>query len=286
MNNQFKRLISQIIFLVSSNLGALGLKTGFCYPFFYCQACPSATSACPIRVIEQGVYKHSVSLKLLLYPLTIIGFVATVTGRAVCGWACPIGLLQRATGRYARRVKISKHIGRMKDYLKRIDSYMRYIKYVLLLVLVLLTSYLIGFIFTDICPVGFLVGTIPTLLLYPGLFIPAFYFWVALIIFGLFVILIFIVERGWCRYFCPVGAILSPFNKISMLHVVVDKKEECIHCNACVNICPMGIDVYNMYRDPECILCGKCIDVCPKHIIKYERGIDKKSHGGEQRYGW
>jgi len=83
------------------------------------------------------------------------------------------------------------------------------------------------------------------------------------------------IERGWCRYFCPVGAILAPFNKISMLYVSPVEKnifdKECIHCNACVNSCPMGIDVINMNRDPECILCGKCINVCPKNLIKFER---------------
>jgi NAD-dependent dihydropyrimidine dehydrogenase PreA subunit len=48
-------------------------------------------------------------------------------------------------------------------------------------------------------------------------------------------------------------------------------KDECIHCNICTNVCPMGIDVPNMHRDPECILCGKCVSECPKQIIKYER---------------
>jgi len=89
-------------------------------------------------------------------------------------------------------------------------------------------------------------------------------------LFVLFIVLIFTVERGWCRYFCPIGAFLAPFNKVSVLHVDVDE-EKCIHCNACVLQCPMGIDVPNMYKDPECILCGKCIEVCPRDAISYGR---------------
>jgi polyferredoxin len=91
-----------------------------------------------------------------------------------------------------------------------------------------------------------------------------------LVVFILFIALIFLVERGWCRYFCPVGALLAPFNKISFLHISV-KTEECIHCNACSYVCPMAIDIPNMHRDPECILCGKCITACPNQLISFER---------------
>jgi len=124
--------------------------------------------------------------------------------------------------------------------------------------------------FTDICPVGILTGTFPILFLNPGKYEPNPFFWPAMIFFVLFFVLIFLVERGWCRYFCPVGAILAPFNKISYLTVSVDEKV-CVHCNACSDVCPMGINVPEMNRDPECILCGKCINVCPKNAIKYER---------------
>ena len=87
MKFQIKRLIAQIIFLISANLGAFGLKTGFCYPFFYCHACPAATSACPIRAIEVGLHKSGVNVegfldflsnvkwRLIIYLILIIGTV-------------------------------------------------------------------------------------------------------------------------------------------------------------------------------------------------------------------
>lgn len=268
MKFQLKRLYFQIILFFTANLGAVGLKTGFCYPFFYCQACPSATSACPLRALENSVYRQSYEWRFLVYPLLIIGFFGISTGRAVCGWACPIGLLQRGTGRVAR--KINKYVNAPKLRALRIETYFRYIKYLLLIVFVFLTSLLIGFVFTDICPVGMLVGTFPILILSPGKYVPNNFFWITLVIFILFMILIFLVERGWCRYFCPVGALLAPFNKVSMLHMQVHA-ENCVHCNICTAVCPMGIDVPNMHRDPECILCGKCVKACPEKIITYEK---------------
>ena len=271
MKLQLKRLLSQILIFFSANLGAFGLKTGFCYPFFYCHSCPASTSACPLKAIENSVYNvkdNGIAWKLLFYPILILGFFGALTGRAICGWACPIGLLQRGTGRIARKLKKYPVVRKLGQH--KIEPRLRYIKYFVFIILVVITSALIGFMFTDICPIGFLTGTIPTLILYPGKFMPNPFFWVALVIFIMFLVLIFTVERGWCRYFCPIGALLAPFNKISILHISVDT-EKCVHCNACSEVCPMGIDVPNMKRDPECILCGKCINVCPKSCITFER---------------
>ncbi len=56
-----------------------------------------------------------------------------------------------------------------------------------------------------------------------------------------------------------------------------DQLGDCIDCNACVNVCPMGIDI----RDGQqlaCITCGLCIDACddvmdkigkPRGLIDY-----------------
>ncbi|MCK4365581.1 MAG: 4Fe-4S binding protein [Thermoplasmatales archaeon] len=269
MKFQLKRLLSQLSILFAANLGALGFKTGFCFPFFYCNACPAATSACPLRAIEVGVFNGEFKWKLITYPLLIIGTIGVLTGRAVCGWACPIGLLQRTTGRVPKKLK-RKFPSIAKIGQHKIERYFRYTKYFVLIGLVVITPILIGFMFTDICPVGVLTGTLPIMILNPSKYVPNPFFHVALIVFILFFVLIFIIERGWCRYFCPVGALLAPFNKVSFLHISVNK-EECIHCNVCSDECPMGIDIPNMHRNPECILCGKCINACPKNLIKFER---------------
>ena len=52
---------------------------------------------------------------------------------------------------------------------------------------------------------------------------------------------------------------------------------DCIDCMACVNVCPMGIDIRNG-QQMECITCGLCIDACddvmgktgkPRGLIDY-----------------
>ena len=52
---------------------------------------------------------------------------------------------------------------------------------------------------------------------------------------------------------------------------------DCVDCNACVAVCPMGIDIRNG-QQLECITCGLCIDACdsvmekldlPKSLVGY-----------------
>ena len=269
MRLQSKRLLSQILSLGLANLGVFRIKTGFCYPFFYCHACPYATAGCPLGTIEHAVYRGKISIPLFLYPVLLIVAIASIFGRAICGWICPIGLLQRVTSRFSRN-RVSGYLSKILS--RKVKDKLRYIKYVNLILLVVIMPHLVGFMFTDICPVGFLVGTIPITILNFGEFVPNPFFIPALIVFILFIILITLLsERGWCKYFCPLGALMAPLNKISLIHVSVDR-DKCIHCNKCVEVCPMGIDVPNMHRSPECILCGKCIEVCPKRIISYKVG--------------
>ncbi len=264
---QLTRLLSQLGFLGIANLGAVGIKTGFCFPFFYCHGCPYASGACPLGTLEHGLYKGHIVGQFLLFPFFILGSTCMIFGRAACGWICPIGLLQRATAPLAKKMgkySFFKKLGNSSN-----EKYIRYVKYFVLIALVFLTTALVGFTFTDICPVGMLTGTFPLLILHPTSFTPNVFFPFALSIFILFIILIVLVGRGWCRYVCPLGALMAPFNKISVLWVHVDR-DKCIECMACVKICPMKIDVLNMYRDPECILCGKCITICPTSAIKYK----------------
>ena len=42
---------------------------------------------------------------------------------------------------------------------------------------------------------------------------------------------------------------------------------DCIDCMACVNVCPMGIDIRNG-QQMECITCGLCIDACDDIMAK------------------
>ena len=47
------------------------------------------------------------------------------------------------------------------------------------------------------------------------------------------------MERFWCRYLCPLGALLGLISKVGWLRHRVDKND-CIECGRCVRVCPTG----------------------------------------------
>ncbi|MEI8133263.1 MAG: 4Fe-4S binding protein [Leptolinea sp.] len=74
------------------------------------------------------------------------------------------------------------------------------------------------------------------------------------------------VDRPWCKYACPYGAVLGVFNLFSIFRI---RRQEstCTSCTLCTRVCPMNIPVDKMksVRDHQCIRCLECTSeaVCP-----------------------
>ncbi|HID90510.1 TPA: hypothetical protein EYP44_00945 [Candidatus Bathyarchaeota archaeon] len=73
-----------------------------------------------------------------------------------------------------------------------------------------------------------------------------------------------LVDRFWCRYLWPLGAIHGSFNRISLLSLRVEQTR-CDGCMACLRNCPAGIRrLSQMGLSTDCTLCGMCTDLCPR----------------------
>jgi len=83
---------------------------------------------------------------------------------------------------------------------------------------------------------------------------------VVLIVAG--VILALALTRAWCRYLCPLGALLSIANRISLFRLGRDMAK-CIGCGKY----PRECRVYTTPGTPDCVLCGDCIEGCPRSAI-------------------
>jgi polyferredoxin len=81
--------------------------------------------------------------------------------------------------------------------------------------------------------------------------------------------------RVWCRFGCPMAALLGLVQKLGRFRITV-KKDMCIACGNCSTYCEMGIDVrqYAManqsFTRAACVGCGMCAQVCPRGVLKLE----------------
>jgi len=80
--------------------------------------------------------------------------------------------------------------------------------------------------------------------------------------------------RVWCRFLCPLAALLHVYARFSRFAIVADKPK-CISCNVCTSVCHMGIDVMataqrgEPMRDPECVRCSACVHACPTGVLQF-----------------
>ncbi|ACX72307.1 4Fe-4S ferredoxin iron-sulfur binding domain protein [Methanocaldococcus vulcanius M7] len=173
------------------------------------------------------------------YMLRYIGVIlAILFGRVFCGWICPFGYLFELS--YRLRVRYSK-LKKLPTLDEKIHSKLIYLKYISLLVVILIFS------------LGIKVNHTLT---------------IAVIVLTIFIILSFIYPRFFCRYFCPVGALLSIFSYFSIFRLKLDE-EKCVKCRLCEFKCPMQIKITEKIDQKECIRCFECKSACRKNAITY-----------------
>ncbi len=87
--------------------------------------------------------------------------------------------------------------------------------------------------------------------------------------------------RVWCRFMCPLAALMHIYARFSRFRIIADKKK-CISCNVCTSVCHQGIDIMNFANkglpmsDPECVRCSACVQSCPTGVLRFGQ-IDRKS---------
>ncbi len=80
--------------------------------------------------------------------------------------------------------------------------------------------------------------------------------------------------RVWCRFFCPLAALMHVYARFSRFAILAEKKK-CISCNVCTSVCHQGIDVMNFANkgvpmtDPECVRCSACVHSCPTGVLQF-----------------
>lgn len=284
--NEWKRHRLQILWALLTNSYLAGFAKGkiyqgkiknLCVPGLNCYSCPGALGSCPVGALQAVV--GSWNFKFAFYAAGFLMFIGALMGRFVCGWLCPFGLIQELL----HKIPLPKKIHTFRG-----DRFLRGLKYIIFLVFVILLPMfavdMLGqgapYFCKLICPAGTLEGGIPLVLLNDAMrgAVGWLYAWKNVLL-AVILILSMVIYRPFCKYICPLGAVYSVFNPISIFRYRVDKAV-CTDCGACAKVCKMQVDPVKHPNHPECIRCGSCKKVCPAGAIRFSVKPDPvKSHG-------
>jgi polyferredoxin len=194
----------------------------------------------------QKIHQSSLILAGLVLVLSLL------FGAVICGWACPFGTIQELFGKLGRKL-IGKRYNKLVPM--SIDKYLRYLRYGVLTWVIYATATSAKLIFEEYDPYAALFSFWSEEVAIPGLII---------LIAVLFLSLL--IERPWCKYACPYGALLGVFNRIRLFKIV-RQESTCVSCSKCDNNCPMNIKVSKSKSvvDVQCITCLQCTsdNYCP-----------------------
>ena len=217
-------------------------------------------------VWESAIFSHIIGHYFFRFqiPMFVIMLLSIFFGPVFCGWVCPLGTVQEWVGKLGKKLFRRRYNHFVPV---RLDRYLRYLRYGVLLWVLYVTATSGVLVFEAYDPYYALFNFWTTEVA-----------WTALLILGLTLLGSIFIERPWCKYACPYGAVLG----ITNLFRVFSIKRSTTTCKAdgaCSIMCPMNIQVDSKttVRDHQCISCMECTSeaICPvaRTVLLTSRGV-------------
>jgi polyferredoxin len=261
----------QLLTFIFLNGKLFGLaSTGIIVPYLWSMGSPFSTVNSAFESLEYTIAKS-------VFPLLVLGVIyltSLTVGRVFCGWACPMGMVQ----------DFLSYLPYKKDRISNeLSSKLKDIRWAVLgfsLGLSLLVSFqkdsnsaFSPSVFSEspfsiYSPANTLFTYLPWMLLWNSnvLAQAGFVGWFkfALLI-GVLVPSLYI-PRFFCRFMCPLGAMMAPLSKFKFLRLYRSNKQTKENFNQFLDeVCPMGVTIStasgadNFISHIDCIHCGNCL---------------------------
>ena len=237
-----------------------------------------------------------------MVSLVVMVLLIVVFARAFCGWMCPVPLVQKLRGLFAKKQPVergdaadpaaapltkveidalgvscskgSKDGGGCASCASKRGAALDARHFVLGGALA--STFVFGFpVFCLVCPIGL---TFATVLLVMRLFAFGDATW-TVVAFPAIIALEILLLPKWCQRFCPLGALLSLFSGLNRTFRPQVDAEKCLRegrgkaCNLCEQACPEGINLHDVAAGEttlnDCSKCRACADVCPERAITF-----------------
>jgi polyferredoxin len=228
----------------------------------------SAEAWCPLggfetlwTLLTTGRTVSHVHTSSLVLSVTVL--VLAVVGRGFfCGWLCPMGTVQElvhAAGRAVtdrvpplRRLRRRLERGASAGRWRQTDRVLRWGRWVVLAWAIIGAGITGTMVFREADPWVALLS------------VAEFEFSLMFVVLIATLVLALFIQRPFCRYACPLGAVQSLAGKLSPIAVQRDASA-CLDCDLCNQACPMAIPVNTRTRvtDTSCTGCLECVGACP-----------------------
>ena len=187
--------------------------------------------------------------------------VTAIWGRVFCGFFCSFGAMQDLLWAAGERIPLHPRISR------KADRAMKAIKYVVL-VFVVIVVWTFALPTDTVWSPWTVFGAFTTFGTLPAKEIVLSVGGALLLV---TVIGSLLIERFFCRYLCPLGAVFSIVSRYRLFGVK-RKLSECGNCRYCTKKCAMAIPLhkYDKVASGECVNCMKCVSSCPRSNIGVE----------------
>lgn len=206
--------------------------------------CPFGGVVTLYNLITLGTFIQKIHMSSVIL-MSIIFILAILFGPVFCGWVCPLGSMQEWIGKLGRKIFKQKFNHFIPS---KIDNILRFLRYGVLIWVVFVIAKSGQLLFANVDPYNamftFWSGEVA---------VPAVIILIITLLSSLF------IERPWCKYACPYGALLGLSNKIRILKIRRNA-DTCISCKKCDQNCPMNIPISNhdVIKHHQCISCFEC----------------------------
>lgn len=229
-------------------LGILAAVTGFIGWWGQGQLSIVTPLATLRTTLEGGSFAYLLydPFSLLIWAVAILGFV--LWGRGLfCGWLCPFGALQEFAHHLGRLLRLPKW-----ELAPRWDTRLKGLKYVLLGGMVL-TVLIAPDRVDTVAEVEPFKTAITTFFIREWYYVAYAGFWLVL---GLFTF------KGFCRYVCPLGALMAIGGLLRGRDWIARRKECGSPCQLCKVRCNYGaIKPTGQIAYSECFQCLDCVTI-------------------------
>lgn len=197
---------------------------------------------------------------LVVVALFLITFI---WGRFFCGFLCSFGAMQDLLWFFGKRIPLHPVIP------QKIDRVLKYFKYVVLL-FVVVGVWTLGIpgdsVWSPWTVFGMYASPLkgfPTQMMFLSV---GGALLLAIIIGSLF------IERFFCKYFCPLGALFTLASHFRIFKLRRDADKCSGRCRVCTRKCSMSIPLYQheCINSGECINCMKCTTACAVGNMKVQ----------------